>query len=42
MANVLLFGPLADVLDTSSIEVELGEQIQTTNDLINELAQKNA
>jgi len=40
MAKVLLFGPLADVLDTGSVEIELGEQIQTIEQLLVELSQK--
>ena len=40
MANVLLFGPLADVLDTGAIEIQLGEQTNTIQDLISELAEK--
>ncbi len=33
MANVLLFAPLAVVLDTGLIEIELNEQTQTIHDL---------
>ncbi|VAW92919.1 hypothetical protein MNBD_GAMMA21-925 [hydrothermal vent metagenome] len=40
MANVLLFGPLADVLDTSSIEIELGDQTRTIHGLLSKLSDK--
>ena len=40
MAKVLLFGPLADVLNTGSIEIELGEQTHTILALITQLAEK--
>jgi len=40
MANVLLFGLLPDVLGTRSLEIELGEQTQTINDLLATLTEK--
>ncbi len=42
MAKVLLFGPLADVLNTGAVEIELGEQTQTIQQLITELSQKGS
>lgn len=38
MAKVLLFGPLADVLDTGSIEIELGDQTQSIHELLSKLS----
>jgi len=40
MANVLLFGPLSDVLGVESVKVELTGEVKTVADLLIQLQQQ--
>ena len=40
MAQVFLFGPLADVLETGSTDIEITASIATVQDVLNELAER--